>query len=75
MWAWLIRSRSARRRGGELDARVHALGLERIGRDVRDDALAAADEVADGVGEVELALGVVRLEPLERGPEPLARKT
>ena len=34
-----------------------------------DDALAAVDEVADGVGQVELALGVVRLEPLERRPE------
>ena len=29
----------------------------------------AADEVADGVGQVELALRVVRLEPVERGPE------
>ena len=48
------------RRGGELGARVHALGLVRVGGDVSDDALAAADEVAHGVGQVELALGVVR---------------
>ena len=58
-------------RGRELDARVHALGLGRVGGDVRDDTLAALDEVANGVGEVELALGVVRLEPLERRPEHL----
>ena len=36
-----------------------------------DDALAARDEIADGVGQVELALDVVRLEPVERGPEQI----
>ena len=35
-------------------------------------SLAARDEVADGVGQVELALGVVRLEPVERRPEQVA---
>ena len=61
--------------GGELDARVHALGLDRVGRHVHGDVLAVLDEVADRVGEVQLALRVVRLEPLERGPERSARKT
>ena len=56
---------------GELDARVDALGLGRVGRLVHRDALAVLDEVADRVGEVELALRVVRLEPLERRPEQL----
>ena len=36
---------------------------------MRRDRLAVADEKPDRVGEVELALGVVRLEPLERRPE------
>ena len=58
--------------GGELDARVDALGLGRIGGDVGDDPLAARDEIAHGVGEVELALDVVRLEPVERRPEQVA---
>ena len=54
---------------GELDAGVHALGLARVGRDVRGHGLAVLDEEAHGVGEVELALCVLRLEPLERRPE------
>ena len=57
--------------GGELDARVDPLGLDRVGRDVDRDGLAVGDEEPDRVGEVELALRVVRLEPLERGPELL----
>ena len=44
-----------------------------IGRDVHRDALAGSDEVADGVGEVELALRVVRLEPVERRPQRVGR--
>jgi len=36
---------------------------------VHRDGLAASDQVAHGVGQVELALGVLRLEPLERRPE------
>ena len=69
MCAALIRSRSDGRGGGELGARVHALGLGRVGRGVRADALAGRRRGADRVGQVELALRVVRLEPLERGPE------
>ena len=61
-----------RRCGGELDAGVDALGLGRIGGDVGDDVLAAGDEIAHGVGQVELALDVVRLEPVERRPEQVA---
>ena len=55
--------------GGELGAGVHALGLAGVGGEMSDDALPAAHEIADGVGQVELALGVVRLEPVERRPE------
>ena len=57
--------------GGELDAGVDPLDLERILGDVHRDAVAVADEEADRVGDVELALGVVRFEPVERGPELL----
>ena len=38
---------------------------------MRGDGLAVLDEEADGVGEVELALRVLRLEALERRPEAL----
>ena len=38
---------------------------------MRGDRLAGRDEDPDRVGQVELALGVVRLEPLERRPERL----
>ena len=56
---------------GELDAGVDTLRLVRVVRDMGGDALAAGDEVAHGVGQVELALDVVRLEPIERRPEQL----
>ena len=55
--------------GSELGTRVHSFRLGRVGGDVRHDADSATDKVADGIGQVELALGVVRLEPVERGPE------
>jgi len=58
-----------RRRGRELGARVDAVGLARVRRGVRADALARRGEDADRVREVQLALDVVRLEPLERAPE------
>ncbi len=53
----------------ELDARVHALDLEALVGAVHRDERAGGDEQPDRVGEVQLALGVSRLEPLERGPE------
>ncbi len=34
-----------------------------------DDAVAVLDEVANRIGQVELALSVVGLEPVEGGPE------
>jgi hypothetical protein len=55
--------------GRKLGAGVHASRLDRIGRDVSDHALTSADEVADDVGQVELALRVVRLETIEGRPE------
>src|SRR5215203_3677773 len=36
---------------------------------MRRDALASFDEVEHRIGEIKLALSIVRLEPLERGPE------
>ena len=64
------------RGGGELDPRVDALGLVGVVRDVHGDAVAAADEIAHGVGQVQLALGV---DGLRAGRAPAraasARKT
>ena len=57
------------RRCGELGARVDALGLGRIFGGVDGDPLAACDELANRVGQVELALSVLGAEPVERGPE------
>ena len=57
--------------GGELDARVDALRLVGVGRDVDDDAVAGIDEVAHGVGQVQLALCVDGLQPVERRPEQI----
>ena len=43
----LVDAVAEHRRGlGELGARVHALGLERVGGDVRGDRLAVLDEEA-----------------------------
>ena len=61
-------------RGSELGARVHALGLDRIGCDVRGDTLAILDQCADRVGEVQLALLVRGVELLERGPDAIGRE-
>ena len=55
--------------GCELDPGVDAFGLRRIGSDVDGDGLPTIDDSANGVGEVELALGVRRRELVERGPE------
>src|SRR3954447_1147823 len=46
----------------KLDARVHALDLERIGGEMSGDDLTVVREIAHGVGEVQLALRVLRLE-------------
>ena len=46
--------------GRELGARVDAVGLERILRALDRARLAVADEDAERVGDVELALRVVR---------------
>ena len=59
---------------GELDARVDPLDLPRDGRSVDCDGLAVGDEQAERVGHVELALRVVRLEPVEQRPEPVGAK-
>ena len=56
---------------GELGARVHALGLGGIGGDVGGDTLAILNEMAHGVGQVQLALRVRRVDPVERGPDPV----
>ena len=56
---------------GELDAGVHALRLVGIGRDVHGDAVPGLDEVAHGVGQVQLTLGVDGLQPVERRPEQI----
>jgi len=58
-----------RRRRRELGAGVDAVGLARVGGDVRRDRLPRLDEQADHVGQVELALDVVWLEPVEQQPE------
>ena len=55
---------------GELGPGVHPC-LERLRREVNRDLLAVPDEQPDRVGEVELALGVVRLDPVEGRPELL----
>ena len=64
-----MRSRRIAPACAELDARVHAVGLAVILGDVRGDLLAGGDEDLDRVGQVELALDVLRLQLLERGPE------
>jgi hypothetical protein len=56
--------------GGELDPRVHAFGVAGRGL-VGRDARALLHEHPHGIGQVELALGVGGIEPLERRPEPL----
>src|SRR5438477_2485961 len=56
-------------REGELGARVDPLHLERVRRRVHRNDLAVADEEAERVGDVELALRVVRLQAIEHGPE------
>ena len=58
-------------RGGELDARVDAFRLTGVIRDVNCNAVPGADEIAHGVGQVQLALCIDGLQPVERGPEQI----
>ena len=53
---------------GELGPGVDA-DLERLGGDVNRDGLAGGDEEPDRVGQVDLALSVLRLDAIERRPE------
>ena len=56
------------RRRGELGTRVDPERCDRIRADVGGCAASAGDDVLDRVGQVELALRVVRVEPGERVP-------
>jgi hypothetical protein len=58
----------------ELGARVDALGIERIAREEDGARLAVGDEQPESVRDVQLALGVVCVEPLERRPELVGAK-
>ena len=71
MCAVLIRSRSTDRGRSELDARVDALGLTCVRRNVDGNRVPGCNEVADGVGQVQLTLRIDRLQPVERRPEEL----
>jgi hypothetical protein len=59
------------RGGRHLGSRVDSLSLDWILCDARADGLVLGDEEANRVGEVELALGVGRLELLQRRPKLL----
>ncbi len=58
-------------RAGQLDSRVHALCLHRIVSLVHRDAVAVFHEERDRVCQVELALRVVRRQPVEHRPQPI----
>ena len=53
----------------QLGAGIDAERSAGVGADPRSCAAPGLDDVAHAVGEIELALGVVRLEPLQRRPE------
>ncbi len=59
--------------GGELGTRVHP-DLERLRGELHGYRLACVDEQPDRVGQVDLALGVRRLDPFEGRPERVAAK-
>ena len=71
MCSSLIAGAESRGRLGELGARVHAFGLDRIRCDVRGDTLAILDQNAHGVGEVQLALLVPGVEPARAPATPV----
>ena len=58
----------------QLCSRVYTFGFHWPPSIVDDDRPAFGDEHADRVGEVELTLHVVRLEPVEHGPEAVRTK-
>ena len=58
-----------RRRLGQVGAGVDPERRGRVRMAVADHRAAGSDERADGVGQVELALVVLGIEPLERGPQ------
>ena len=57
--------------GRQLDPRVDTLRLAGIRRDVDGNTVPCVDEVAHGVGQVQLALRVARLQPVERRPQQI----
>ena len=70
MCASLIRRRSSRGRDRQLGARVDPQRRRaRRGTTHGGGAMAGGDELLDRVGQVELALRVVRVQPAERLPE------
>ena len=70
--AWWMRCWASRRAVGELDAGVDAERQRGVGDDVGGDLLAVGAQEREHVGQVELALGVVGGERLERGEEVAA---
>ena len=75
MCASLIRSRSAAATtASSTRVLIPSTSSGVLGR-VHGDDLAVADEQAERVGDVELALGVVRLEPVEHGQSFVGAKT
>ena len=60
-----------RRRGRELHARIDALCFSGIVGDVHRDEMPGRHEIAHGICQIQLALRVDRLKPVERGPEQL----
>ena len=61
-------------RSRQLDSRVHTLRLHRIISLVNCDAVTVFDEELDRVCQVELALRVVRRQPVEHRPQPICPK-
>ena len=58
------------RRVGQLDPRVHAFDLVGVGRLHHAHIVAVFDHEAHGVGQIQLALDVLRLQAVERRPQP-----
>src|SRR5579863_1164826 len=59
---------------GKMRARVAAENLLRVGSGLREHSLVALAQQADGIGEIELAVRVVRAERGEAGPEFFERE-
>ena len=64
-----------RRSGGELGSRVDPVDLLGVRGGVHGRRAAALDDVPDRVGQIELALRVAGIEPVERSPELLGART